>query len=469
MRKVDLTQGGVIRHLARMGVPMIGGILAMSLFNLTDTWFVARLGKDAMAAMSFTFPVVMIVGSVAMGLGIGASSVISRAIGAKDYEHVPRLATHAMILTVLMVAVFATVGLLTMGPLFRAMGATDAILALVHKYMTVWYACVAVLIVPMVGNNCIRATGDTVTPSVIMIISAGLNVILDPLFIFGIGWFPRMELTGAAVATVISRLCGLVASLLFLHFRFRMIHFARLRFSELWDSWKRILEVALPNAAANMLNPVSRGILTRLVAAFGTASIAAFGAGSRIEMLALTIPIAFGMALVPFVGQNWGAGRFDRVRKARRIDMVFSTGWGIFTVLFFLLAGGPIARFFTKDPDIVAPLVLYLVIVCIGHAGQHICAHTTFMMNAAGKPISASVISVMRTFAFVIPCGWVGSMYGGYKGLLWGVAIGQLLSGAGAILWSRYVLDLKRRIASMAEPESAFGQVESDLVGAERE
>lgn len=185
-----LTEEPVGKTLTKLTWPMVIGILGMVTFNLADTFFVGRLGTLELAALSFTFPVVMVVSSLALGLGIGTSSVVSRAIGEGDEAKVKRLTTDSIILSFLVVGVFVVVGRLTIEPVFRMLGATPDILPLVKQYMQIWYPGMIFVVVPMVGNSAIRATGDTKTPSAIMLIAVTVNFIFDPLFIFGIGPFP---------------------------------------------------------------------------------------------------------------------------------------------------------------------------------------------------------------------------------------------------------------------------------------
>ncbi|MEL6765514.1 MAG: MATE family efflux transporter, partial [Cyanobacteria bacterium J06607_6] len=174
-----------------MTLPMVGGVFAIVAFNLADTFFVGQLGTQQLAAVSFTFPVVLLLGSLAMGLGIGASSVIARAIGEGDRDRVRRFTTNSLLLALTAVILFVLLGLATIDPLFTLLGATPEQLPLVREYMQIWYFGMVFLVVPMVGNSAIRAAGNTATPSLIMTMAAGLNILLDPLLIFGWAGFPR--------------------------------------------------------------------------------------------------------------------------------------------------------------------------------------------------------------------------------------------------------------------------------------
>jgi putative MATE family efflux protein len=419
---------------------MVGGIFAIMAFNLTDTFFVSRLGTRPLAAMSFTFPVIMILGSLALGLGLGASSAISRAIGEGDHHRVRRLATDSLILGVLCVGICAAIGIFFLDKIFALLGASPDLIPMIRQYMTIIFSCIAVLIIPMVGNNAIRATGDMLIPSLIMVLTAGLNVILDPLLIFGVGIFPRMELAGAALATVIARLISMTASICILHFRYHLLEWKWPPLREMLDSWKSILHVGMPAALTNMLMPLSMGLVTRMVAGYGESAVAAFGAGNRIEHFAYMVPMAMGSALVPFVGQNWGAQLFSRVRRVWKLSNLFGVAWGVLCVLMSLVFAPSLARIFGRDPQMVDVLTLYLRIIFIGSGLQHVAVHTGFILNAMGRPVSASIFNVMRMFACILPLAWLGSQWAGLGGLFGGITSGFAVSGLIGVVYLNYRL-----------------------------
>ncbi len=184
---------------------MVLGMLGLIIFNLVDTYFVSLLGTTELVAISFTFPVVLVVNSIALGIGQGTASVVSRAAGAKDKTKLVRYATESLTLGVMVVLCFVLIGLLTIEPLFTALGADAQVMPYIKSYMEVWYLGMVFVVIPMVGNNSIRALGDTKSPSLVMVVAAVANSILDPMFIFGMGPIPAMGVRGAAIATVLSR------------------------------------------------------------------------------------------------------------------------------------------------------------------------------------------------------------------------------------------------------------------------
>lgn len=447
-RSARLLTGPVGPTLVRLALPMVAGLAAIILFTVVDTYFVGKLGAAPLAAMSFCFPVNFVVYSVTMGIGIGTTSVIARAIGEGDRARVRRLTTHALVLALGIVTLIAGLGLATMDPIFTAMGADASILPMIRDYMTPWFMGVGLLVIPMVGNSAIRATGDTVSPSAIMIVAGVVNILLDPILIFGWGPVPALGLSGAAIATVISWSVTFAAASWLLIRRERMIVFERPTPSELWASWRAILHVGLPAAGTNLLVPLSTGILTRFVAGYGTFAVAAFGVGGRMEALAMIGINAMATALTPFVGQNYGAGRCERIRQALGFGSKVALAWGSGAALVLGLLAPAIARIFNDQPDVVAHTVDYMRLIpfSYGLLGIAMLVNTTFV--ALGKPLQASLVIGVRLFVLAIPLAWLGSTLFDLRGLFAGVAIGNVLAcGFAYALVRRHLGKVERQIA----------------------
>jgi len=439
-RSVDLTTGSVSGHILRMAPPMATAFFAMMVFNLADTWFVSRLGTRALAAIGFTFPIVMLVHSISMGIGIGTSACVSRAIGKGDHDRVQHLATYSLLLTFLIMIVMTAVGMVAMEPVFRAIGAGDETRSLTMAYMRIWLVFIPLGALPMVGNNAIRATGDTLRPSLIMSTAALLNVVLDPILIFGAGPIPAMGIEGAAWATAGSRVLTLVWALWIMH---RRCHLLTLRWTgcaELLRCWRDVLHVAVPAAATNILMPVTAGIIIRLIARFGENAVAATAAGQRIEHFAYLIPIAVGSVLVPLMGQNWGAGRLDRVRET----WVKTNWFGIFYALGCLAvaipAAHPIASCFTQEAYVADLIKGYLWIILTGAVLVHTCVHTVFAFNAIGHPLRASLLTAIRVAGLELPLAWAGGRLYGIYGIYGGISAAHIVCGGIALVWFDHVL-----------------------------
>jgi len=452
-KRAMLIEGAVGRTLIDLTIPMIFGMLGMVAFNLVDTYFVGQLGTVELAAMSFTFPVVMIVSSLAFGIGTGGSAVISRAIGEGDHHKVRRLTTDLLLLALTVVIIVVIIGLLTMDPVFRLLGATPDILPRIKEYMAIWYLAMIFLIIPMVGNNAIRATGDTRTPSFVMLVAVFVNVILDPLLIFGWGPIPRMELAGAAAATAISRAVTLAVAFYVLYYREKMITFVWPGWRPLFASWRRIMQIGFPAAATNMITPISMGAITALVATFGAPAVAAFGVATRIDMFALTVIMSLSTVLGPFIGQNWGAGRYERVHIAVRQSELFSLAWGLLMLLIFVLFGRTIAGFFNDDPAVVEVVVLYLWLIPISYGFQGLLRLAAFSLNVLERPLYATALTILQMFVLYIPLAYAGAALYDLTGIFAAAATANIIAGIVAFFVLRMVL--LRSTAAATAPVAA--------------
>lgn len=450
-----LVQGPVGRTLARLTWPMVIGHLGMVAFNLVDTFYVGRLGTRELAALSFTFPVVFMISSLAIGLGMGAAAVISRAIGEGDVSRVRRLTTDSLMLSLGLVAVCIGFGLLSINPIFRLLGAGTDLLPLIESYMRIWYLGMIFVVVPMVGNNAIRATGDTKTPTAIMLVAVVMNFGLDPLLIFGIGPFPRLELAGAALATVLSRAVTFLVALWVLGRRERMLTRSFRPYRAVFRSWTRVLYIGLPAAATRMIIPLSVGLITRIVSFYGPRSVAAYGVASRIEFFALMVMMSLASVFAPFVGQNWGAGRLDRIKlgaaQAKRFCLFF--GLGMCGLLF--TGARSVAGIFTRDPMVIEGIVLYLRIVPAAYGLQGLIHLGGAALNALNRPLRAAALIFTQMIVIYLPLAALGSRLMGLAGVFAALTVVYAGGGVGAhLILNRVIGGLEASGPKSSDPRS---------------
>jgi len=443
-KRVILVDGPIGKILFKLTVPMIFGVMGMVAFNLVDTFFVGQLGTLELAALSFTFPVIFAIASLALGLGIGTGAVISRAIGEGDEEKVKSLTTASLILSLLFVAVIIIAGLLTLESVFRLLGATDDLMPLIKQYMIIWYPGMIFVVVPMVGNNAIRAIGDTKTPSVIMLIAVTVNCIMDPLFIFGLGPFPRLELAGAAIATVIARASTLIVSLYVLIFREQMVTFTRRKLANIVQSWKKILYIGVPAAGTRIIVPVVMGVITRLLASYGAEAVAAFGVAARLEFFALAVVWALASVIGPFVGQNWGAGEYERVQSGIRMSERFAVLWGIGMCLLLVILAKPIASIFSSNPAVTSTIVLYLRIVPLAFGAGGVIILDSAALNVLNRPFHATSLIFLQMVVFYIPLAHLGSQLLGLRGIFGGATVAYIVAGGSAHFLVKHILGSMR-------------------------
>jgi putative MATE family efflux protein len=433
----DLLEGPVGPTLVRLTGPMVLAILSTSFSALVDSWFVGRLGSRELSVLGFTYPVVLVLTNLAMGLGVGTASVLARALGAGASERVRSLVAHNLELGVALSVAVGGLGMLTLDPMFRLLGATEEVLPLLHSYMTVWYLGLPVLFVALIANSAVRSTGETRVSASALIVTAILGALIDPLLIFGWGPFPRLEVVGAAWAALIARAAGLGVSVWFLVWRERLLGWkgseGRLR------SWGAVLSVAVPATVSRLAFPVSMLVITGMVASYGPKAVAALGLVNRIETLLMVFVVGLATALLPFVGQNWGAGRLDRVHAGIRLSARAAMAWGGGIFLVMVLAAPAVASLFSKDPAVTRVAAGYLWIVSLSYGFQGISTIIASAFNAVNRPLASSVITLARMFALYIPLAWLGSTLWGLTGVFIGASAATVLTGVGAWVWGRRV------------------------------
>jgi putative MATE family efflux protein len=442
----DLLNSPIGNTLKSMTLPMLVGMVMMMSFGLVDTYFIGLLGTDELAAISFTFPVTFTLISLHIGLGIGTSAVIGRFLGNNSHNEAQLSGTGALMLAFVLAAVLAFVGVITIDPIFTLLGANERLLSYIHEYMVVWYAAGVFLAMPMVGNSILRASGDTKTPSYVMAGGGLINVILDPILIFGWGPIPAMGMQGAALATLIAWALGLLYILYLLAYKRELILPRLLSMSELKRSSGGILKIGLPAAGANMLTPIAGGILTAVVAGYGPGAVAAWGVGGRLESIASIVILALSMSLPPFISQNFGANNLSRVSKAYQLCVRFVVIWQLLVFGAFYVLSGVLARTFSTEPEVIGLIQTYLMIVPLGYGVQGIVILTNSSFNAMHLPMSALLMSVLRLFVFFVPISYLGSYLFDLKGMFWAGIVANILTAAVAYIW--FCRSLSKRMAT---------------------
>jgi Na+-driven multidrug efflux pump len=269
--------------------------------------------------------------------------------------------------------------------------------------------------------------------------------VLDPLLIFGWGPVPGLGLFGAALATAVSWVVTFFWALYVLHVREGMLEWRLPRLPRLLRSWRRLLKIGLPAVGANLMIPVAQMVLTRMVASYGALAVAAFGVGTRIESVAMIGVFSMSTVLNPFVAQNFGAGRFARIREALAFIVKFSVVHGAVLALALGLLAVPVAALFSESEDVSSRAAWYLKLVPWSYGALGVGVIVGTLLNALSRANSAAVLTAVRLFVLIVPLSYVGSTCFGFEGLLGGLALGNLLVGISS--WA-----LARRAVSIVEP-----------------
>jgi len=411
------------------------GLVAMISFDAVDLFFVSRLGDAPLAAISFTFPVIWLLSSIIIGFEAGAASCVSRAIGSNDISSARRQTTDTAGLAGIVSFCLCMVGWFTIDPVFRMLGATDELLPLINDYMGIWYFAGPLSAVTWTCLASIRARGNTLLEGKIITIGALVNAVLDPIFIFGLFGFPRLEIMGAALATLVANCVILIGTLFYLHTRLRVFATPFTALRNIWVSWQQMLRVGLPAMMTNAVVPIANGIAVAMIAGFGVDAVAGFGVGVRIEPLALIAFYALSAVTSPFMGQNFAAHRFARLEEARRTIGSFCLKYGIAIALVFALVATPLTGFFSETEAIRRVATQYLWIMAISYGAYGMVMSMCSAFNGVGFPLPGLMISLSRAMLMFLPLAFIGQWLIGLNGIFLAACISNITLGVIGFVW----------------------------------
>ena len=451
--KGDLTNGPVGRHLVRMTIPMIWGMLAVISVQLADTYFISLMGDtNVLAGISFTFPVTMLLSHMVFGINIALSSVVSRLIGAKDHEDARRVVLHGLLMALGVSGVIAVITYIFLKPLFTMLGADETTYPAIEQYMPLWLIASAILAIPVNANSAMRAAGDTMIPALVMTSIAAINFVLAPVLIFG--WFglPASGVFGAALATLLAYICGAVIAMYILIRKRHLIALDGLHLDKFRDSMKRLLVIAIPAGVAQTIMPATSAIIVALMANYGSAAVAAYGIVTRIEAFSMLFVIALAIGMAPIIGQNWGAQHYDRVHKTINTAIVFNLIWSALAAVILGVFAVPIAAAFSDDPEVIRYASLFFWIVPITYGIGNLVFGWSSAFNAMGKPQKSFVMIFVKAFVLTVPAVYIGSWLYGMMGIFFAAALVNIVSGIlFHFLSNRYCRDEEvKRLASSA-------------------
>lgn len=305
----------------------------------------------------------------------------------------------------------------------------------IEPYLWVYYPGTVLFALTMVAGNVMRARGDAPTPGLVMTPGALLNLALDPLLIFGWGPLPRLELRGAALAMVVSRLAMAGVLVYFVAVRMRLLLPRRHGFAGFAQSTREILHVGLPAMATQLIGPVSGAIITRLLASHGDTMVAGFGVAGRIEAVAVMLLFALSGSIGPFVGQNWGAGAHARVAAAMRVSYRFCLIWGALAWALLALAAGAIVPLVDDNPAVVDVAQRYLTVLPVSYGLWGVLMMASAAFNSLRRPLPFTMLSATRMLALNVPLAMAGDALFDYSGIFYATAVANVVMGVWGCLW----------------------------------
>jgi putative MATE family efflux protein len=408
----DLTSGSVSRHLMKTTSFMLVTMVFQTLYFLIDLYWVGRLGTDAVAAVGIAGNLTFVNLALTQMLGVGATAVVSHAVGRKDHDEACLLFNQAQVLATVVGILFLIVGLIVKNPYVKAMSADAQTAKLAGQYL-LWFVPAMALQFAMVAMGAsLRAVGNFKPTMIVATATIILNMILAPILIFGWITGRAFGVAGAAISTLVAVIVGVVWLSTYFMPRDSYLRFMREDWKPKFATWKRMLSIGLPSGFEFGLMALYLVIVYSISRPFGASAQAGFGIGGRIVQAGFMPVVALGFSVAPVAGQNFGARRADRVKETfRRAAIMASLVMALFTIVCHI-APDALVRIFSKDPAVVDVGEEYLRIISYNYIASGLVFVNASMFQAMGNTIPSLITSTIRILVVAIPAVILSRMAG---------------------------------------------------------
>ncbi len=412
----NLTEGSISRSIFSLAIPMIISNAFNIILELTDAFFVGKLGSEALASVTISGTIIFFLGTFGAGFGIGTVALISRAFGERNFEKANHVAVQSLYIAIVIAIFTGLVGFCFSGHFLNFLGAKEKVLEIGNAYLKILFVGFFTMFFMFLGNAVFQGAGDTVTPMKIGAISALLNIFLDPILIFGLFGFPRWEAQGAAIATVFSRTIG---SFLMLYILIRGKNIVHIKLKENlrldFDIIKKIFIIGFPGSLQMLLRSFSMVVLTKIVALFGTVVLAAYGVGGRLYHLFLFPGFGFAGASATLVGQNLGARNPERAQKSALFSSFYYFIFLFFSGILVFVFSDSVAKFFNSEKEFVRIASLYFRYISAGSIFLSLGVVFSQSLQGAGDTVLPMLTTGFTLYIIQIPLAYFLSNHSGLK------------------------------------------------------
>ncbi len=426
--------------LFKLSVPAIISMFIQALYSVIDSIWVARISSEALAALQIAFPVQLILIAIAVGTGIGTSSLISRLLGEGKDKKASSVAEHVILLSIFYGLVVALLGAVFSENIIKLF--TDDILLIDYatRYIRIILIGSIAMFIPMIANNILRGEGNTLIPMIAMLIGSIINIILDPLLIFGIGPFPELGIEGAAIATVIARILSGIFILIMLFFGNNNIKLSFKTFKYDFNIIKNVYAVGVPAMIMQFLASFMMIGLNKILDGYGSDAIAAMGIYFRLQTFVFMPVFGLAQGYIPIIGYNYGHNNPVRVKETINIGFIVAFSFTTLGFIIFQIFSAQLILIFDDSPNLVniGTKALRLISFAFPIIGPAIIGSTTF--QALGKGIPSLILSFSRQIILLLPLAYIFSMLYGLNAIWYSFLISEAVVGVVLFVWLRSTL-----------------------------
>lgn len=406
------------RLLASMATPMMISMLVQAFYNVVDSIFVSQLGEDALNAVSLAFPLQQLMIAVCGGTSVGMNAMLSRSLGAKQYEKANKIANTGVFLFICSSIVFTLIGIFLSRPFFLAQTDVQQIVDYGTDYASVCLGCSIGICSQFCFEKLLQSTGKTTHSMIAQLFGAVINIILDPILIFGLLGMPRLEVLGAAIATVSGQIVAALVAIAFnikcnkeIHITTRLIRWNK-------DIAKEIYKIGLPSIIMQSIGSVMTFTMNKILIAFTTTATAVFGSYFKLQSFVFMPIFGLNNGMVPIIAYNYGARKYDRVKKTITLSIASAVLIMMIGLLAFELIPDVLLSFFNASKEMLEIGVPALRIIGTHYIFAGFCIIAGSVCQAIGKPVYSLIVSVCRQLVVLLPSAWLLSLTGRLE-LVW--------------------------------------------------
>jgi len=411
INKHNFTEGSITKNILRLALPMMTSIVFHDLFNIVDMFFVGKLGPEAVAAVSMSGLLIHMIIIAAVGIATGTVAMIAVYVGAKEQEKAENVVVQAIFMGLFISIVIAVLGYFLAKPCLKLLGAADDVLPMGIKYIRITSIGAFSILLGIIISASLRGAGDAVTPMRILIFSTIINIILDPLLIFGIWKFPKLGVAGSAFATLIARTISVLLLFRVIFKGHSLFQIKLNRFHiDIRTMWK-MFKIGIFGSLQMLIRNISNLVIMKIVSLYGTFAVAAFGINIRLIMLMHMFGVGIGNASATLVGQNLGAGKPDRAEKSALMAAGFYELIIIFISSIFFIFPKEIIGVFNKHPQVIQIGSICLRILLTSFIFVALSIVLGKAMSGAGYTMIPMIVTAIALIGLRIPLSFTLSQY----------------------------------------------------------
>ena len=438
----------MLRLILSMSLPTMFSMIIQAMYNIVDSVFVSSLGQDALTALSLAYPLQLMTISVAVGTGVGINSFISRRLGEKNQELANNGAANGIFISIISWLVFLLVGIFLTVPFFKLFNPTPGVMKYGVDYTSIILIFSVGVMVEIAIEKVLQATGNMIFPMIFQLIGAVTNIVLDPLFIFGIGPFPRMEVAGAAIATVIGQILAMLFAIYIFFFKKHAVQVHVRNFKPSLKIIKNIYAVGFPSIIMQSISSVLVVGLNAILMGFSEAAVSVHGIYYKMQSFVFMPVFGLNQGLMPIMGYNFGAKNKDRLHSAIRYGCIIAAFIMLCGTVIFWVFPAQILSLFNANDDILNMGIMAMRFISLSFlpAAIDIIFSTTF--QAVGKGFSSMILSLLRQLVFILPAALVLSNFG--VNAVW---FAYPIAEAGALIVAIFLyIRINRKVFSKLQP-----------------